>query len=113
MKNYVEPGDQIPVVAGADLASGAVVVMGVLVGVCEGAILNGATGTVSLKGVHRLPKATGALTQGARVYWDTTPGNVTTVAADGTFMGYAWKAAQSGDTYCEVLLGAPGVDTDT
>ncbi len=113
MRNFIQPGEQLPVIATADLLSGGVVVSGLFVGVCETDIATGEEGIATLKGVHRLNKVTGALTQGVRVYWDVGDSRVTSVAADGVFMGYAWKAALSADEYCEVLLGRPGIDTDT
>lgn len=113
-KTYQQKGDVMPkMVAGAALASGQVVVTGSLVGVSLGAYAIGDTAQVALEGVFEVPKATGALTHGAAVYWDADgnpvsgtagTGAATATATDNTLMGYAFDAAASGDATATVRL---------
>jgi len=103
MKNFVQEGEVMDYVAGADIASGDVVDFpGIGIGVAAKDIANGATGPVAMCGVFKLPKAVGAISQGVRVYWNGTA--ITTTASTNTLAGYAFKAALSGDAYAYVKL---------
>lgn len=105
MKNYVTGGRTIEVVLVADLASGAPLTVGDLVGVSNGAYKNGDTAVLDLEGVFNLPKAgSGAINQGVIVYWDATNSVVTTTASGNKKIGHAWQAAQSAATVCVVKL---------
>ena len=92
------------VTVGADVASGDVVVAGSLVGVATTSAKNGEECEVSLTGVYELAKATGAISQGAKVYFVSADKNFTTTASGNTLAGYAFKAAASGDTTVLVKL---------
>ena len=88
--------------------SGAVVALGNRIGICLGKIPFGQKGALVIEGVHSLAKkAATAFAVGAPMYWDASPGELTDVAADGVFAGYAPYAAESADTSAYVLL-APG-----
>lgn len=106
MKNYVQPGKTIDVVLAAAITSGAAILVGALVGVATTTGGIGDTVAVSLEGVYNLPKAVGAISQGAILYWDDTAKNVTTNAASGanTKIGHAFLAALSGDATVDVKL---------
>lgn len=106
MKNYIQPGEVADIVPGADVAAGDVVVIGVRIAVAATAIKSGATGSASVTGVFTLPKATGALAQGAAVYWDATAKKVTATATSNTLAGYAFAAAASGDATIPVKINA-------
>ena len=104
MKNFVQPGDVLPVTLAAPVASGGVVIAGTLLGV---AAINGATGEtidVALRGVFELPKATGALTQGQAVYWDAAAGRITATSSGNTAAGAAATAAASAAATARVRL---------
>ncbi len=58
-------------------------------------------------GVFDAPKATGAITVGAAVYWDATNSKVTTTATDNPYLGKAILAADSADESVRFLLNAP------
>lgn len=113
-KNYQQKGDIMPkVVAGAALASGQVVVTGLLVGVSLGAYLIGDTAQIALEGVFDIPKSTGVVAHGAPVYWAMAgdpiggtagTGAATATASGNTLMGYAFEAAASGDATVAVRL---------
>ena len=66
------------------------------------------TGIVDTDGVFELPKATGAVTQGAPLYIGSD-GKVTATATDKAYCGRAFAAAGSSDTTAKVLLNF-GVD---
>jgi predicted RecA/RadA family phage recombinase len=104
MKNFVQNGKTIEVTLAAAILSGAAMLIGALVGV---AVTSGGIGDVvafELEGVFTLPKAVGAVSQGAVLYWDDTAKNVTTTASGNTKIGHAWASALSGDATIDVKL---------
>jgi len=102
--NYVQEGKTLNYTAGADITSGQFVLVGTIGGVAKTDIANGKTGAVHVCGVFSIPKATGAVTQGAKLYWDESESEVTTTATDNTLIGVAAAAAASGDSNVHVLL---------
>ena len=58
----------------------------------------------AISGVFSVPKASGAITQGALLYWDDTAENLTTTASGNTLVGVAAAAAASGDATVPLLL---------
>lgn len=121
--NYIQPGDVIQYTAAADITSGQVVKMGNILGVALVDIPNGATGSVAVRGVFRVPKVSGAVIKaGESLTWDVsaasgagsfddnaaTPatGDVTGAAA------VAFEDAGNGDTTLAVMFtGVPGTVT--
>jgi predicted RecA/RadA family phage recombinase len=97
---------------GSAVVSGAVVTVGEYgLGVASVDIAGGASGTVDLKGVYKLLKATGVTAaQGAALYWHATNG-LTTTTTD-AFIGYAYTALVDGVLTGEVLL-APKSESPT
>lgn len=114
MKNYVQPGKELDIVAAGAFAAGSVVVVGSLIGVAATAASGaGAEAVVSLEGVYTLPKkSTDVIGQGDRVYWDASPGEVTSTAAGNKFLGFAWVAAGNGVTSMNVKLSGRGDTAD-
>jgi predicted RecA/RadA family phage recombinase len=108
MKNMVhENGDYLPFTAAATVASGELVVVGALIGVSQDALTTGQDGILSLKGVYRLPKATGggtAAVKGALVYRVNATGLVSGASASATLCGHAFNAAADGDAFMDVKL---------
>jgi predicted RecA/RadA family phage recombinase len=105
MKNFVRYGGRIPLVAPAGgVVSGLGYLIGALFCVAEASAAAGETFTGQIDDVVTLPKATGALAQGALVYWDNTAKNVTATSAGNTKIGYAAAAQISADTTVQVLL---------
>jgi len=103
--NYVQEGKALNYTpTGADVASGDLVIIGTIAGVAKTDIADGETGAVHICGVFSLPKASGAVTQGAKLYWSSTNSNVTTTASGNTLIGVAAAAAASGDASIPVLL---------
>jgi predicted RecA/RadA family phage recombinase len=104
MASYVQGDCLIDYTPSAAVAAGDVVVLNDLVCVAPRAIAANALGAVSVDGVWSMPKATGAINQGALVYWDATAGNITTTATNNKRAGKAAKAAASGDASVQVLI---------
>ncbi len=59
---------------------------------------------IDLKGVYRLPKASGAVTEGQVLYWDDTAKNITTTASTNKVAGWAAAPQASGDATVDVKL---------
>ena len=103
--NFVQEGKTLDYTAsGADVASGEFVVVGILGGVAKTAIADGKTGAVCISGVFSVAKASGAVTQGAKLYWNSSNDNLTTTASGNTLVGVAAEAAASGDATAKLLL---------
>lgn len=97
MKNFVQIGDVLDYTPGAPVASGAVVVIGVRIGIAVAAIAAGETGALRVKGVVELAKlGTDVVAQGALLYWDADDFRLTTTASGNTLAGYAAKPAGNG-----------------
>jgi predicted RecA/RadA family phage recombinase len=75
-----------------------------LFGVAVNKLANAEVGAFNLVGVYELAKATGAITAGAKVYWDNSAKNVTTTASGNSLIGAATVAALSGDATVIVRL---------
>lgn len=107
MQNYIQEGNVIEVTTPAGgYTSGEVVKVGDLVGVSHGTYVEGDTATVALKGVYSVPKSTGAVTQGAPLYFDEAEGVVKTdnEAGANALAGWAWEAALSADATVKIKL---------
>tara|TARA_R110002049_G_scaffold173699_1_gene340591 strand:+ start:1264 stop:1638 length:375 start_codon:yes stop_codon:yes gene_type:complete len=121
--NFIQDGNVIDYTAGADITSGSVVKLGNILGVALTDIANGATGSVAIRGVFRVPKVSGAvITQGESLTWDVSANasagafddNLATPAT-GDVTGppaVAAESAGSGATTLAVLFtGVPGTVT--
>ena len=105
MKNFVQQGENLTLTAPRTLTSGAGFLVGSIFAVASNAAANGAPVVGVTEGVFDLPKATGAITAGAKVYWDNTAFNVSTTATNNTLIGVATQAAASNDATARVKLG--------
>lgn len=104
MKNFVQDGEVVTLTAPYAVASGGGALVGSLFGVAASTVANGAQGEFCTEGVFDLAKASGAVTQGAKIYWDNAAKVVTTTASGNTLIGAATQAAQSGDATARVRL---------
>lgn len=103
--NFVQEGKTLNYTpSGDDIASGDFVLIGTIGGIAKTDIADGKTGAVHISGVYSVPKASGAVTQGAKLYWSTANSNLTTTATDNTIVGVAAEAAASGDATVKILL---------
>lgn len=103
-QNHICRGDVMQVVLAAAITSGAGIKVGTVIGV---ALNTGGIGDqveVMINGVFAITKATGAISQGALVYWDDTAKNITTTSSGNTLAGFAYDAALSGDATVNVKL---------
>lgn len=94
-KNYIQPGHIVPLTAPADVTSGQLVKIGVLVGVVQHDALSGQPVEIAMDGVWDVPKtAAQAWTEGAAIYFNPTSGEATTATTAGNvFIGAAAAAA--------------------
>lgn len=105
MKNLVREGSTITITGpSGGLTSGQAYLAGTILVVALTAIAEGATGDAAAEGVFALPKDSGAITQGALVYWNATNSNLTTTASGNTLVGVCWTAAASGDATVDLKL---------
>lgn len=106
MKNFVRRGDVInyPNASGDTITSGTLVLAGSFAGVAVADIADGDTGVLNLTGVYALPKAAGAVTQGAKLYYDATNKVLTTTASGNTLCAVATDAALTGDATVNAAL---------
>lgn len=107
MKNWIQEGDTVTVTAPAAVDSGGGVLVGSLFGVAMSNAAINENVEIVVEGVVDLPKASGAITQGAKVYWDNTAKVVTTAAGSNpanTLIGCAILAAAVGDALVRVRL---------
>ena len=110
-KNYVQQGHTLTVVAPANVSSGGPVVVGSIVGVAAYDALSGAAVEVDTTGVFTLPKVTtDVVTQGAKLYWDSSAAKLTITAGTGSkpLVGLATAAAGNGATTVNCLLMLTG-----
>lgn len=111
MRNFVQPGDTLDMVApSGGVVSGAGVLIGAVFGVPVVSAAQGETFALQVTGVFDLTAATGAGTDfaaGVKLYWDNTAKVVTKVATDNTFIGHALAAKATGGAVARVRL-VPG-----
>ena len=108
-KNYVQEGKIIQYVAGADIASGDLVLVGAapVVGVALLDIANGATGSVAVEGVFEVDKeASLDVSMGDTLYLDATSGELDKTSTSQYEAGYAWE--DSGTTASTVKVKLNG-----
>ena len=104
-KKYLQPGNVFDHVAAAPIASGDVVVFPDMIGVALTDIATGEEGSVGVSGVFEINTlSTDVVAQGAQLYWDATPGELTLVSTANTPAGKAAAAAGSGATTVLIAL---------
>ena len=107
MKNFVQAGSAITVIAAAPASSGAVVKLGNLIGVAQGSAATGEELVLATYGVFDLPKvAADVLAVGDPVYWRSSDGLVTGVATGNSKIGVA--VSDAGDPSASVRVRLNG-----
>lgn len=104
---FIQDGDSIYYTPGADVAAGAVVVQGDLVGVTRRAIPANTSGSLAVTGVFDFPKATGggtAIAAGVNAYWNAAAQQATTTASGNKLIGKTTRAAADADATVRVRL---------
>ncbi|MCC7409359.1 MAG: DUF2190 family protein [Phycisphaeraceae bacterium] len=107
MATFVHDGNVIDYTPGSDVASGAVVVQGELVGVSPRPIAANTPGVLAVAGVFDFPKATGAstaITAGANCYWHTDTEQANTTSSGGKLIGKSVRAAADADAMVRIRL---------
>lgn len=111
--NYVSSGEVIDYTPVAAKSAGDVVVQNGYAGVAPVDLPADAPGSLRVGGEHDFVKATGAISAGNAVYWDSDgdpvggtagSGAATTTSSGNTFLGYATLAAGSSDTRVRVQM---------
>ena len=106
MKNFVQQGDNLTLVAPYAVSSGGGFLVGSIFAIASADAASGAPVVGVTRGVFVLSKATGeAWTVGVKLYWDNTNKRLTTTASGNTLVAVATVAAQSGDTSGTAKLG--------
>lgn len=115
MRNYVQPGDTVTLIAPTALASGQPFAVGAIFGVAAYAADSGAQVEAKRTGVFdEMPKTTGQAWQvGARLFWDAATKKLTTTEVENLFVGAALAAADSSATTGRVLLAGTIAPTPT
>ena len=104
---YVQDGEDIDYTPIADVAAGAVVVQGDLVGVAKRPIAANTLGALSTEGVFDFPKATtggSGLSVGTTVYWDATNSVATATSTGNKQLGKVVKTAADADATVRVRM---------
>ncbi|MFN7609295.1 MAG: DUF2190 family protein [Ralstonia sp.] len=107
MKNHIQPGNTLDLIAAGTLTGGAGLLVGATFGVIRHSAVSGQRYLLDLEGVFALPKAaTITPGPGALLYWDDTAKNVTTTVGSNTKIGvHAGPAASAaGDATVPVRL---------
>lgn len=105
MRNFIESGEQPTVTLPYAVAAGGGVLVGeALFGVAANDCATGAQGVIRTVGVYDLFKVAGAISNGAKLYWDNTAKAITTTASGNKFVGVAIAPAASADTIARIRL---------
>ncbi|WP_226628418.1 DUF2190 family protein [Alloyangia pacifica] len=105
MKNYIQPGANLTVVAPYARVAGEAMLVGALVGIAQEAVAQGDEVVMVRTGVFEVAKTSAqAWTAGAPIYWDDTAKVFTTVATDNTLCGAAVASAENPSSTGTVLL---------
>lgn len=112
MKNFIQPGDVVTVIAPTGgVSSGDGVIVGSLFGIAAKTAAQGESVELATTGVYDLPKLSSAvITAGARVSWDTAGKQVVLPDEDMYPIGIALIAAGNGITTVRVRLD--GISTE-
>lgn len=105
MKNFIQDGKRINLTApSGGVVAGLLYIIGSLIVISQDTVSEGKTFVGYTEGVFELPKATGAVTEGVKLYWDSTNSVLTTTASGNTFAGYATESSASAGTTARILL---------
>lgn len=103
--NYIQEGGVIELAAPYDRLTGQGALIGALFGVAITTVLTGSKAAFATCGVFSLAKlSTEAWTVGAKIYWDNTNKQCTTVSAGNTLIGAALAATVNPSATGQVRL---------
>lgn len=110
---YQSTGCTIDYTPGSDVTAGDVIVLGSIVGIATQDIASGVKGALTIQGVFKVPKITGANAVGTLIYWDPAgdpvggtagTGAATSTAGSLKQLGYVAVASLSADETVQVIL---------
>ncbi|MBQ4824153.1 DUF2190 family protein [Leisingera sp. HS039] len=104
MKNYVQPGNVLTFTASEAVSAGQGVLQGSLFGVACTSAETGEQFEAQLTGVFELPKASGALSQGAKAYWSDANQQISGTATGNALIGAIAEDAQDAAELVRVRL---------
>lgn len=105
MKNYIQEGCTLTLTAPYARTSGQGAKVGNIFGVAVGDVANAADGEFKTEGVFELNKTSAqAWTQGAKIYWDDTAKEATSVSTSNLLIGVATEAASNPSSVGKVKL---------
>lgn len=113
---FIQPGNVVEFLAGANIAAGDVVLVGNVLGVATQDIAKDTSGPVQITGVFVCPKVSGAvIAQGEPVTWDDSAAAFDDKSASpstGDVTGgsaFAWTNSGDGETTIQIrFTGVPG-----
>lgn len=104
---FIHDGEYLDHTPSADLAVGAVVVLAAAIGIATRAIPANTLGALAVMGVFEVPRdPSGAIAQGAMLFWDATAERATTDADSGAnkYLGISAAASANAATKIRVRL---------
>jgi predicted RecA/RadA family phage recombinase len=106
MKNYINDGEDIVVVApaGGTVSGSPVLIGAALFGVAVNTVAAGANVGIKTEGHFTLAKAAVTIVAGDKAYWDNTAKLITNVSTSNTLVGVFTAAATSGDATARANL---------
>ena len=107
MKNYVQEGESLNLIAPYAVSSGGGALVGATFGIASTDLANGDEGAFQLEGVFTLAKVTGTSTggaQGAKAYWVAATKNISAASSGNTLIGVFAATCADGDATCTVRL---------
>ncbi|MEG0082225.1 MAG: DUF2190 family protein [Massilia sp.] len=105
MKNFIQSGCTLTVIAPANVLSGQALLAGAIFGVACSDAVQGAQVEINRFGVYALAAVTadtGAI--GVKIYWDNTAKRLTTTATSNTLVGALATPKSGTETSATVLL---------
>ncbi len=119
---FIQEGDAIDYRPSGDVDAGKVVVLGAHVGISKVPIPANTLGALAIEGLFDVVKVTGAINDGAAIFWDADgnplngtagTGCATTVSGGNTFMGFAVGGALETDETVRIDLIGVATVTNT
>lgn len=110
MRTYIQPGEVVTAIAPTGgILSGKGLFTGALFGVAAYDAAEGAEVEMQVVGVFELPKASGAISRFAKVYWDDTNKVCTGTASGNKLIGVAMIEVASGAATVRVRLDGSAI----
>jgi predicted RecA/RadA family phage recombinase len=107
MKNFVQEGNTISLIAPYAVAAGFAALVGKIFGIAVNDVANGAEGEFATDGVYEVNiLASDTVSQGAILYWDNTNKRLTTTAAGNTRVGVAILPKAAGVSSVTIKIDA-------